>query len=244
MGVKASFYQPFAEKLAKGGFTTITSDLRGLGLSSVRPSAKVDFGYLDMIEDIKSITENIKKIYPNQKIYFLGHSLGGQIASLALAKYPKLATGIILTAANSVYYKGWSERQRYTTLFAYYFFPLLSRIMGYFPGHKVGFGGKAAKTQMIDWGHLGRTGRFKIKGDNLDYEAALKRVSLPILAIYIEGDWMSPKAAMANLYRKFNSNAPLTNFTLTNASVEKKLNHFNWVKQPDEIVKEIQKWGK
>ena len=121
-------------------------------------------------------------------------------------------------------------------------FPLLSQLFGYFPGHKVGFGGKAGKTQLIDWGHVGRTGKYKIKGDVLDYEKALKQVNLPVLAIYIEGDWLSPKAAIAHLYGKLSLSAPITNYTLTSAKTGVKLNHFNWVKNADGIIEAVQDW--
>ncbi len=244
MGVKAKFYHPLAENLAKAKVMAITADLRGIGLSSIRPSAQTDFGYLELIEDLKIITDAVKSSFPNRPVYFLGHSLGGQAASLAMAKYPNLAKGLILAAANSVFYKGWSGRQRYLTLMAVSLFPLISKVVGYFPGHKIGFGGKGAKTVMIDWGYVGKNGKYKLQGDAFDYEAALKKMTTPILAIYMEGDWMSPKKAMAYLYEKFNTAAPVSHFTLTTESVGKKLNHFNWVKNSDSLVEEIINWLK
>lgn len=243
MGVKAKYYEPFARNLATANFTVATTDLRGLGTSSVRPSKQVDFGYLDMIEDLKIVITTIKNKFPNQKVVALGHSLGGQIAALAQAKYPTLLDGIILIAANSVYYKGWSGKQRYFNLMGYYLFPLLSRMLGYFPGDKVGFGGKAAKTQLVDWGYVGRNGQYQITGDTVDYEKALSEVNIPVLAIDIEGDWMSPKAAMAHLYQKFNATAPITNYTLTRQEAGVKLNHFNWVKYGDGMVIKIEDWS-
>lgn len=242
MGVKAAYYEPLVQQLNDKGLTAISADLRGLGLSSVRPSSKIDFGYSDMVEDVKMITATIKQQFPNQKIYALGHSLGGQIEALAQAKYPNLFDGLILVAANSVYYKGWSGKQRYTNLLGYYLFALISRIVGYFPGHKVGFGGKAAKTQLLDWSYVGRNGSYKLIGDQLDYEAALKTLKMPVLAIYIEEDWMSPKAAMEHLYQKFSPTTPITNFTLTRKATGVKLTHFNWVKNSEGIVKTIKDW--
>ncbi len=242
MGVKASYYEPFVNNLVAHGITTMSVDLRGLGTYSIRPSNKVDFGYLEMITDLKTVVDTIKSKYANQKVYALGHSLGGQIAALAQAKYTHLFAGLVLAASNSVYYKTWSGKQRYFNRIGYTVFPILSRIFGYFPGHKVGFGGKAAKTQVIDWAHVGRTGRYKIIGDDIDYEKALKKVNTPVLAIYIEGDWLSPKAAIAHLYEKFNERTPITNYTLTRAETGVKLNHFNWVKNGDGIVESIKKW--
>lgn len=242
MGVKASYYEPFTNNLVTQGITAMSVDLRGLGTYSIRPSNKVDYGYLEMITDLKVVLDTIKEKYPNQKIYALGHSLGGQVAALAQAKYTNLFSGLILTASNSVYYKTWTGKQRYFNRIGFTVFPLLSRILGYFPGHKIGFGGKAAKTQVIDWAHVGRTGRYKILGDDLDYEKALKKVNLPVLAVYIEGDWLSPKAAIVHLYGKFSQDTSVTNYTLTRAETGVKLNHFNWVKHGDGIIESIKKW--
>ena len=242
MGVKAAYYEPFIAQLTQLDFLVISADLRGLGLSSVRPSSKVDWGYLTMLEDLKTIIAQVKITFPDRPIYGLGHSLGGQIASLAQAKYQDLMNGLILVAANSVYYKKWAGKQKYFNLLGYYLFPLLSKIVGYFPGHKVGFGGKAAKTQLIDWAHVGRTGKYKLLGDSLDYEAALQQLTMPVLAVYIEGDWLSPKAAIEHLYGKFSPKASITNFTLTQAATRVKLNHFNWVKNGKEIATIINDW--
>ena len=87
-GVKATYYQPFAQKLTEKGITVVTTDLRGHGLSSVRPDAKNNYGFLAMINDLKAVSDYLKQENSTLKIYILGHSLGGQAASLAVAKYP------------------------------------------------------------------------------------------------------------------------------------------------------------
>ncbi|MEM6320513.1 MAG: alpha/beta fold hydrolase [Bacteroidota bacterium] len=244
MGVKASYYQPFLTALASTNNRIVASvDLRGLGTSSVRPSADMDFGYLHFINDLKTVIQFLKNKYPRRKIVVIGHSLGGQIAILGQAKFRNLLDGLVLIAANSVYYKGWSGKQRYVNLLGYTLFPILSRIVGYFPGHKVGFGGKAAKTQLYDWAYVGRNGVYKISGDSLDYEKALKNTQLPILAIDIEGDWMSPPKAMAYLYGKLHAKSPIERFTLTTQATGGQLNHFNWTKHSQPLVEMINRWS-
>jgi len=90
--------------------------------------------------------------------------------------------------------------------------------------------------------YVGKNGHYKIIGDTLDYEAALQQLKMPVLAVYIEGDWLSPKTAMEHLYQKFNVAAPITNFTLTRKATGVNLNHFNWVKNSEDIVKAIKDW--
>ncbi len=242
MGVRAKFYQPLAKVFAENGINCVLSDLRGLGTSSVRPSSKVDFGYKEMISDLEVVIARVKEKFPEQAIFILGHSLGGQVASLYLSKHPNKVKGLLLVASCSVYYKGWSGGQKWKTFMGIQVFPLLSRLFGYFPGDKVGFGGKGAKTALLDWSYLGRTGQFKIIGDDFDYESSLKKTSIPVFATIIEDDWMAPEAAIKNLYQKFHPNNPTTTYKLTKEIAGKPLNHFNWVKNSVSLVRRIKEW--
>ena len=242
MGVRAKFYQPLAKAFVENGINCVISDLRGLGTSSIRPSSKVDFGYQEMIADLETVVAIVKEKFANRPIFILGHSLGGQVASLYLSKHSNTVNGLILVAASSVYYKGWAGFQKWKTLMGVRLFSGLSQLLGYFPGDKVGFGGKGAKTVLLDWSHLGLTGVFKLSGDTFDYEAALKRTTIPLFAAAIEGDTLAPKAAMRNLYQKFHPENPTTTYELTKEMVGKPLNHFNWVKNNVPLVARIKEW--
>ena len=242
MGVRAKFYQPLATAFIENGINCVISDLRGLGTSSVRPSSKIDFGYKEMITDLEEVVAIVKAKFVNQPIFILGHSLGGQVASLHLSKHPSTVDGLILVAACSVYYKGWADFQKWKTLMGVRLFAGLSRLFGYFPGDKVGFGGKGAKTVILDWSHLGVTGEFKLTGDTFDYETALKKINIPVFAAAIEGDTLAPKAAMRNLYQKFHPQNPTTTYELTKEMIGKPLNHFNWVKNNVPLVARIKEW--
>jgi predicted alpha/beta hydrolase len=242
MGVKASYYRPFIEKLLRYNFHVCSVDLRGLGTFSTRPSAKEDWGYAELVSDLFTVIDYLKGKYHNKKIYCLGHSLGGQIASLSLAKNPQLFDGLILTASNSVYYKSWEGKSRMAARLSYLLFPRISNILGYFPGDKIGFGGRAAKTQIVDWAYAIKNGRFKLKNDAFDYESNFKKIKKPILTICIEGDWLSPKKAIDHLCQKFGNDANIHQYTLSTEEAGRKLDHFNWVKYGDPIPKVINEW--
>ena len=90
---------------------------------------------------------------------------------------------------------------------------LIARGLGYFPGDQLGFGGKAARTQIRDWSHQGATGKYRPQGANFDYEAALKQLDIPVLAISIDGDQFAPWEAIAHLFGKFHPKASVHPFT-------------------------------
>lgn len=244
MGVRGSYYESLAKKLSESGFEAIITDLRGNGNSSVRASKKNDFGYHEMLElDYKSILEKVKTTFPHKKIYALGHSLGGQLASLFSAKNANSFDGLILIACCSVYYKGWGSRQ-IPTLVATQFFKFVSILLGYFPGKKIGFGGTEAKTVISDWSNQSRTGNYVIKNDDFDFEVALQKVEIPILAISFQADTYAPRRAVEHLLSKFGKNEKKKYIYLENDDPRSKnFSHFNWVKKPKEIVMLIEKWN-
>lgn len=241
-GVKATYYKPYAEKLSAEGITVITTDLRGDGTSSVRPDKNNNYGFLEMISDLKAISDKIKIRLPNQKIYLLGHSLGGQVASLAVAKYPTSFDGLAIIGSPNVYYKGWSGFHYYRRKIGLNLLPMIGQIVAVLPKFKIG-GYYTTQKQIQEWGYTGKTGKYKIIGDGFDYEKAMSEVEIPILAIDIEDDLMSPKAAMVNLYQKFKNRKALSTLTLTKAGTSKDLSHINWPrKATDVMVKAVKKW--
>lgn len=243
LGMRASYYLPLGEALQAAGFSAVLTDWRGHGRSSVRISPKVDFGYEQLIQDIRDMLVQIGDWFPEATRYILGHSLGGQLGSLTAARYPKLIDGLILSAAASVYYRGFGRIRAAQIIWASYFIPAISRLVGYFPGHRLGFGGKEARTLMQDWARNARSGEYRPAGSDFDYEAALRTCVKPILALTYVGDNFASYRGMQNLYEKFNVESPVRHLHL---SVEDTgipdLNHFNWARQPGKIVDLVVAW--
>ena len=241
-GVKATYYKHFAKKLNNKGITVVTADLRGHGLSSIRPDAQNNYGFLEMINDLIAISDYLKRQNPNSKIYLLGHSLGGQAASLTIAKYPNSFAGLAMIGSPNVYYKGWSGFHYYRRKIGLNLLPLIGQIVAVLPKFKIG-GYYTTPKQMQEWGYTGQTGNYKAIGDNFDYEKAFSKVTIPVLAIDIEGDLMAPKRAITNLYQKFKNTTSLTTLTITKAATSAKLSHINWPRTAkEEMVKVVYNW--
>ena len=243
MGVRASFYKKFATQLSAQGFNLITADWRGHGNSSLRASRKINFGYEEMIGDIHELIDHVNKWFPDSKILILGHSLGGQIGSLYASRYSESIRGLILITACSVYYKGWENWTAKKIQVAARFFYPLSKIMGYFPGNVIGFGGKEARHVMKDWGNNALTGKYKLTNSEFDYENSLKDLIIPLVTISIENDELASKKAVENLYKKFNPVSTIKHFHLTSDQTGVvSLNHFNWAKKPEYFIDVIKDW--
>lgn len=243
MGVRASFYELLALNLSGQGFTVITADWRGHGHSSVRPSRTTDFGYEDIIMDVKELMEHTNEWFPNTKKLIVGHSLGGQIGSLFASRYFNIISGLILITSCSVYYKGWNKWDAFKLRLAGNIFYPISRIIGHFPGNKIGFGGSEARTFMKDWCYNAIYGKYKLSDSGYDYEIALSKLRTTVLSISIDNDYLASKDAVENLYKKFNGQSTILHLHLTSKETEiAPLNHFSWAKKPDYFIRLIQNW--
>lgn len=237
LGVKASYYDSFAQYLSENGYHVVSMDWRGLGHSSVRASRKINFGYKDFIQDIDEVITFIKKELPDApSITLVGHSLGGQLGCLYNLKFPNITRGMIAIAACSIHHTGWSGRDKLPIFMAGMLFNPIAAIVGHLPGKQLGFGGREFRGVINDWTLTLRTGKYIPKGDEFDYEAAMSSATFPILAISVENDFMAPHAAVENLLAKF----PLSqkkHLVIPNSN--KKLNHFRWTKIPETVFEII-----
>ena len=246
MGVRASYYKTFASELALSGHTVITADWRGQGYSSQTASFKIDFGYEHYVTDLDDIVRFCQQKFTNKKIVLVGHSLGGQIQSLYTSRFPQNCNGLVLIASNLVYYKGWGKKMARKIKIAGTFFYPLSRLLGYFPGHIIGFGGREARMVMKDWTYNLKTGSYKLTNSTFDYDNALKEAQPNILCISFDNDHLiAPKQAVINLLNKFSdaANKEHLHFKADQIGIPN-LNHFSWAKQPTPIVRLINDWIK
>ncbi len=242
MGTKAGYYRPLAARLRQQGWTAALADLRGHGSHSVRASRTVDFGYADMLQnDWPAIVEAVRSRFSDRPLYLLGHSLGGQLSALHLARHPAAADGLILVASCSVYYRGWAGLDAWKLLAQTQLVGLIARALGVFPGDKMGFAGREARTQMLDWSRQSRTGRYEPQGASENFEALLKEVSVPVLAVSVEGDTFAPPRAVELLCEKMPA-AKLSRLHHPLLPEIAKAPHFAWARNPTWLVEQITQW--
>ena len=239
MGVRASYYNHFADGLIELGRLVYTIDLRGQGQSSVRASENSDWGYKELIQDLKELVDKLKVSHPKSKLILLGHSLGGQIACLYSAKYKSEIDGIILVAACSIYYKGWKGFQRLGVRVMIGLYFLITKLFGYFPGDKLGFGGREGYTEMLDWCRNARNGTYAISNESFNYDQELAATANRVLAFTLPNDTFAPFAATKNLLDKFNKESSIEHITTDNTLG---FDHFSWAKSPQHFKKIIDDW--
>lgn len=102
-------YQELFFDLINQGYHIYALDHRGQGMSQ-RLTADLEMGYVDQFDDyvtdLHTFINDIVKPQGYRHHYLLGHSMGGTVSSLLLARYPKLIDRAALSAPmHGIYFK-------------------------------------------------------------------------------------------------------------------------------------------
>lgn len=244
MGVAASFYTVFAEALAHAANgAAVLTDLRGQGESAALARHGARFGYREIVEqDIPSLIAAIAAQFPGRPIYLVGHSLGGQLGSLAAVHASSKLAGLILVASGTAHYRAWPRAMRWRAGLTVQAIRAVAALLPWYPGRLLGFGGDQPRRLMADWSDNATTGRYRVAGSRIDYEEALHDLELPVLSVEIRGDPVAPTGATKELLAKLASCAidrRQIDGVTTDAPWRR---HFSWARRPDEVVAEIVAW--
>jgi predicted alpha/beta hydrolase len=243
MGVRGRYYVKFAQALSRAGLHAITSDLRGIGSSSVRASRACDFGYKEILDlDMPPLLHAVRERFPANTRLLLGHSLGGQLSALYLSAHPDAAAGVILIAACNVHYKGWPAPMSWRVLGMAVLLRMLGAALGHVPAGKLGFAGNEARTVIVDWSNNCFSGRYIVANSDHDYEHSLKQMAKPILAMSFESDNLAPPRSVDNFLGKLAASRVTTRHFSHNHPGLEKARHFDWAKRPKVVVETIRTW--
>ena len=152
MGVGQKYYAPFATWLAEQGFVVATFDYRGVGASRREPLRTLDTDILGWgSQDCAAMVEALAAWGPpEQPLYWIGHSLGGQILPW-VPNWSRLAR-VITIAAGSGYWLENTPGLRWRAWWLWYVaVPLATRIWGYFPGKRLRKVGDLPRGVIEQW---------------------------------------------------------------------------------------------
>lgn len=244
MGVTARKYQAFAEALAGRGVATALLDWRGFGASDRRAARGSDWGYAELLADIAAAQQGLTQQFPDVHWYIGGHSLGGQVAALALAGNPAAWGGYVIAGSGQPWWRTFPVMQRPLLWGAYLAARTLAAVCGYFPGERVGFAGREARGVIRDWAKSGQTGHYRPAGVDVDFDAALARVEQPVLALHFEHDPLVPRASLAYLLSML-PRAAVTRDEIAGREFERgRAGHFDWMKDPQPVARRVADWLK
>jgi predicted alpha/beta hydrolase len=228
MGTPQDFYRPFAEWLANQGFLSATFDYRGTGLSRRGRLRGFKADIFDWARlDCAAMVDEIARRAGGAPLYWVGHSLGGQI--LALVPNRERIAKAITVATGSGY---WLENVPSLRLKVWWLWfcivPVALRLCGYFPGRALRKVGDLPLGVMQQWRRwcLDREYAVGAEGDTVRAEYAAVRT--PIVSLSFVDDEMMSLANTESIHG-FYSSAPRKMKRIAPSDVgEPRIGHFGF----------------
>ncbi len=242
MGVPARYYTPFIEALARQGLSSVVYDLRGTGASTPAPTRSSRYGLSDLVDDLDAVLRHPGVQLDGRRVVLLGHSLGGHIALLYLAtrRPPAPIAGVVLTASGLPYWRCFGPVYRWVVLGFSFIVNPVSAVVGYWPG--IGFGGRQSHGVMRDWVHEARRGRLPHL-NGTDPAAGLAAVDVPVLAITVANDRLTPQTTTQRLCG-FLKRASVRWHHYDTAEAGGPLDHFRWTRAGEALARRIARFIK
>lgn len=242
LGVPARLYENLAAALFEQGFNVALIEQRGQGESALRASRRWDWGFAEVLtNDLPAVLDWIEAQVPGTAIYLLGHSLGGHYSAMMAGLAPERIAGIMVVATGSPWYRAYPPKMRRQIRLLIAVLPLIMLFCGYYPGKRLGFGDRDARTLMRDWLDMAKSNTYRARGLDRDLDAAIAEYTGPVLSVRLADDPFAPEAGMRAVTDKF-QRAPVTDRVITVEELDDKADHFRWAKQGEVVATTVAEW--
>lgn len=205
MGTTQQYYQAFACWLSERGFQVITFDYTGMGASQTRALKTYQLNILDWaMNDCSKVLAQAIEWCAESPLYWLGHSLGGQI--FPLVKGIEKVTKVVTIASGTGYWKRNTPALRRKVWWLWYLMvPILLPTFGYFPGKRLGMVGDLPKNVMAQWRRWCMHPEYCVGVEALTVRQAFEGVKLPIRSFALKDDEMLSHRNIHDLFAMFGS---------------------------------------
>jgi len=227
-GVKQQVYFSFAQYLSGYGFTVITYDYSGIGLSKPEDLTRCSASMRTWgTEDYKAVTDYIKTHFQDYRKYLLGHSVGALIVGLNEDSVMFEEFAFVGAQNAFVGHLNWKTKIEACLGFGIAQ-PFFTSLMGYFPAQWFGLGESLPKNCAYDWRILilNRKSTGALLKTAKDYSERLTQKTLVIRA---EDDrWLTEKAVNSLLNDTYSHLKPVHRLIRTSESEAGKIGHVNF----------------
>jgi len=230
MGVSQGFYAPVAAWLASEGFLVATFDYLGMGLSRPAKLRGLRVSITDWATfDCEAMIHAIQHESGGRPLYWVGHSLGGQIPGLVPSR--ERIFKLVTIACGSGYWRDnpLALRRRVWWLW-YVAAPIATRIFGYFPGKRLRKVGDLPRGVMEQWRRWCLNPHYAVGVEGAAIEAQYASLRTPITSFSFSDDEFMSLQNTESLHRCY-AGAPRTMKRIAPMDVgAERIGHFGFFK--------------
>lgn len=209
MGVSQDYYASFASWLAGEGYLTATFDYRGMGSSRRQSLRGFSADLFDWAElDCGAMVEEILRRAPGQPLYWIGHSLGGQIFPF-VPGHDRIAKMVTVATGSGYWRENAKPLKRRAWWLWYVVAPLALSLCGYFPGRRLRKVGDLPKGVMAQWRRWCLNRDYAVGAEGEAVRARYEAVRTPIVSLSFADDEFMSARNTASIHG-FYKNAPRT----------------------------------
>ena len=242
LGVPARKYDRLGAALAARGIALGVHEWRGTGAHPARPSRRHDWGYRELlVEDIPATRSALSAAHPGLPLLYGGHSIGAQFAVLAAALHGG-AEGLVAVGSGVPHWRLFPTPLRWLVGVFGHALPPLTRAVGSYPGHRLGFAGREAGQLMRDWAQTVRRGHYDgLPGLPDQLGERIAALQVPFLGVRLAEDRLVPAASLQALISATGSRSASERL-LDKGHLGVAADHFAWMREPRAVADAIAGW--
>jgi predicted alpha/beta hydrolase len=238
-GVKQQIYFSFAQFFASKGFTVITYDYRGIGLSKPQKMRNFEASMRTWgSQDYNALSQFIIKNFPDFQKFCLGHSVGALILGMNIDS--EIFDEFFFVGTQNAFIGNLKWRTKIEAFLGFGIVqPLFTELFGYFPAHWFGLGESLPKNCAYDWRILilnpKSTNKLLLKTENFSKDLTQK-----VFVIQAEDDaWLTEKGVKSLLNETYPNLKPTYRLIKTSESEKGEIGHVNFFRSFNKNLWEI-----
>lgn len=199
-GARASYYWRYAAFLASQGFRAVVADYRGIGRSAPEGGLRGmaarwhEWGTLDADALIGwALADG-----PDRELVAVGHSFGG--LAVCLAPRAHAVSRLLTVGAQHAHWPDYARRARAGMVWRWHLvMPVLSVLLGYFPGRRLGWMEDVPRGVALDWARGRKDFARTIGSGGKEVSARMAQLDLNVRAVAATDDPFATEAATERL---------------------------------------------
>jgi predicted alpha/beta hydrolase len=232
IGIASRHYRHFARFLASAGFSVLTYDYRGMGLSRPRTLKNFPATIEDWSEyDCTAATRWMSNQCASARLIGIGHSFGSLLFGGSRAA--SLVSEYVMICPHTGYYGDYGLKYRIPMSLVWHtVMPAITRLFGYFPARRLRLGDDLPKGVALQWGDRRTPTNTVNPGDRLARIIEdSSRISAPAVLVTISDDSFGTAVGAARV-RDYFPGLDFQSWSIRPADVGlRKIGHFGFFRR-------------